>query len=221
MIEIVGLTKEFGTRRAVDNVTVDFPAGSVTALLGLNGAGKTTLLRLIAGLDTPDTGTVQRPPLGVHLGPGAMDPRHTVQRHMCWLAALADIGPEPVARVMAEAGLDAYRREHIGGLSLGARQRLAIAAALLDDPPAVLFDEPLNGLDIPGIVWFRELLCRLAAEQRTVVVATHLLGEVVVTADRIVMLDRGRLWRAGPLQDVVPAGSDHRQWLESALMDCV
>lgn len=220
MIEIVGVTKEFGRRRAVDNVTLDFPAGSVTALLGLNGAGKTTLLRLIAGLDTPDRGTVETPSLGLHLGPAAMDPRHTVWRHMCWLAALSDIEAGSVSRVILETGLEVYRGARIGELSLGIRQRLAIAGTLLGDSGAVLFDEPLNGLDVPGIVWFRELLGRLADEQKTVVVATHLLGEVALTADRIAILDRGRLTAAGALGAVVPAGADRRQWLEQALMAC-
>lgn len=220
MIEISGVTKEFGTRRAVDNVTLDFPAGSVTALLGLNGAGKSTLLRLIAGLEAPDRGSIATPSLGLHLGPGAMDSRHTVWRHLCWLAALSDIEDEAVARVILETGLDAYRDTRIGELSLGIRQRLAIAGTLLGDPAAVLFDEPLNGLDVPGIVWFRELLSRLAGEQKTVVVATHLLGEVALTADRIVILDRGRVVAAGALGAVVPSGADRRQWLEHALMEC-
>jgi ABC-2 type transport system ATP-binding protein len=139
---------------------------------------------------------------------------------MCWLAALSDIEAGSVSRVILETGLEVYRGARIGELSLGIRQRLAIAGTLLGDPGAVLFDEPLNGLDVPGIVWFRELLGRLADEQKTVVVATHLLGEVALTADRIAILDRGRLTAAGALGAVVPAGADRRQWLEQALMAC-
>lgn len=229
MIETRGLTKAFGTLRAVDDLTVVFPAGSVTALLGLNGAGKTTLLRLMAGLDRPDRGTVticgRRPAgdaglVGVHLGPGAGDPRHTVWRHLCWLAALAGAAADRPAEVLDETGLRTVRSERIGSLSLGARQRLAIAGALLCQPRALLFDEPLNGLDVPGVVWFRGLLRQLADTGCTVVLATHLLDEVTRTADRIAILDGGRLRVIGSLEDAIPAGAQRQQWLESALMEC-
>ncbi|MCV7155417.1 ABC transporter ATP-binding protein [Mycolicibacterium pyrenivorans] len=229
MIEIIGLTKTFGGSPAVDDVTVTFPASSVTALLGLNGAGKTTLLRGIAGLDRPDGGTVtvcgQQPCgdprlVGVHLGPGALNPRHTVWRHLCWVAALAGIDTARVTEALVETGLSGGRAERIGSLSLGARQRLAIAGALLGAPRALLFDEPLNGLDVPGIIWFRGLLRRLADRGCTVVVATHMLGEVVLSADRITVLDRGRLRVAGALDDAVPADAAAQQWLESTLMGC-
>lgn len=230
MIEISQLTKSFGGHRtAVDNVTAEFPAGSVTALLGLNGAGKTTLLRLISGLDRADGGTIavcgrvqSRDPrlLGVHLGPDAMNPGHTVRRHLSWLAALSGIGPARVDAVLGETGLLDQRTVRIGRLSLGARQRLAIAGALLGEPRALLFDEPLNGLDIPGIVWFRCLLRRLAAAGATVVIATHLLGEVVLTADRIALLVNGRVRTLGALEQLIPAGQDTREWLEATLLEC-
>ncbi|BBY43432.1 ABC transporter ATP-binding protein [Mycolicibacterium celeriflavum] len=230
MIEVSDLDKRFGSCRAVSDVTASFPSATVTALLGLNGAGKTTLLRLIAGLDRPDRGTVTvcgRNPrdeaqparlLSAHLGPEAMDPRHTVGRHLAWLAALGGIGSERVDAVMSEAGLYAHRDERIVKLSLGFRQRLAIAAALLSDPAAVIFDEPLNGLDVPGIVWLRTLLRRLAADGRTVVLATHLLSEVVLTADRLLILNRGRVAVEGTLDELVPAAHDPRLWLEQALL---
>ncbi len=171
MIETHSLIKSFGAKRALDDVTVTLPAGTVTALLGLNGAGKTTLLRLIAGLDRPDGGTVTvcgRKPfgdprlVGAHLGPDALDPRHTVTRHLRWLAALAGVNGTRVGQVLEETGLSSQRRDRIATLSLGARQRLAVAGVLLCRPRAVLFDEPLNGLDVPGIVWFRGLLRQLA-----------------------------------------------------------
>ncbi|MBY0286130.1 ABC transporter ATP-binding protein [Mycolicibacterium gadium] len=228
MIETIGLTKSFGSSRAVDGVTVEFPAGSVTALLGLNGAGKTTLLRLIAGLDRPDAGTVAvcRQPrsggprlLGVHLGPDAMNPKHTVHRHLAWLAALSGIGSARVDAILDETGLLGQRSVRIGRLSLGARQRLAIAGALLGEPRALLFDEPLNGLDVPGIVWFRSLLRRLAKAGCTVVVATHLLGEVALTADRIALLVDGQIQTVGALQQLAPEGEDTREWLENALLE--
>ncbi|BBZ34478.1 ABC transporter ATP-binding protein [Mycolicibacterium confluentis] len=230
MIETQGLTKTFGGSQALDRVTVTVPSGAVTALLGLNGAGKTTLLRLIAGLDRPDAGTVTldgRIPfgdpqlVGVHLGPGALDPRHTVTRHLRWLAALTGVEAGRVDDVLEEAGLTPLRHRRIGALSLGARQRVAIAGALLCRPRALLFDEPLNGLDVPGIVWFRGLLRRLADSGCAVVVATHLLAEVVLSADRVLMLRGGRVHADGTLAEVVPAGADPRDWLESALLDCV
>jgi ABC-2 type transport system ATP-binding protein len=230
MIETQGLTKAFGGSRALDRVTVTVPSGAVTALLGLNGAGKTTLLRLIAGLDRPDAGTVTvdgRVPfgdpylVGMHLGPGALDPHHTVTRHLRWLAALAGVEAGRVDEVLDEAGLAPLRGRRIGALSLGARQRVAIAGALLCRPRALLFDEPLNGLDVPGIVWFRGLLRRLADTGCAVVVATHLLSEVVLSADRVLMLQDGRVHADGTLAEVVPAGADPRDWLESALLDCV
>lgn len=230
MIETSGLTKSFGSRLVLDGVSVELPAGTVTALLGLNGAGKTTLLRLIAGLDRPDRGAVTvngRAPggdpeqVGVHLGPGALDPRHTVARHLRWLAALAGAGVDRVTDVLEETGLHAQRRERIGALSLGARQRLSIAGALLCRPRALLFDEPLNGLDVPGIVWFRGLLGRLSDDGCAVVVATHLLAEVVLSADRVLLLDGGRPRVDGALDHVVPAGREPRDWLESALLGAV
>ena len=228
MIETHCLAKSFGGNRALDDITVTLPAGAVTALLGLNGAGKTTLLRLIAGLDRPDTGRVTvdgRTPfgdphlVGVHLGPGALNPRHTVTRHLRWLAAMAGVDAARVGEVLDEAALASRRGERIGALSLGVRQRVAIAGALLCRPRALLFDEPLNGLDVPGIVWFRDLLRRLAETGCTVVVATHLLAEVVLSADRVLMLQRGRVHVDGALADVVPAGAVPRDWLESTLLD--
>ncbi|OBB35691.1 ABC transporter ATP-binding protein [Mycobacterium sp. 852002-51961_SCH5331710] len=229
MIEIVKLTKSFGSHRAVDSVTVTFPAGSVTALLGLNGAGKTTLLRLLAGLTRPDSGTIAvcgHPPghdpgvLGFHLGPAAMNPRHTVDRHLSWLAALSGIDEARLDAVLVETDLHAFRSKRIDRLSLGMRQRVAIAGALLADPQTLLFDEPLNGLDVPGIVWFRSLVRRLAEHGRTVVVATHLLGEVALTADHVALLSQGKIQAAGELAQLAPTGADTREWLEATLLEC-
>lgn len=232
MIETVGLTKAFasgsGGRRAVDDVSAEFPGGSVTALLGLNGAGKTTLLRLIAGLTRPDAGMVRiggRPPggdprlLGFHLGPDALSPHHTVWRHLSWLAALAGVDTARVEEVLVTTDLQDRRADRIDRLSLGVRQRLAIAGALLADPQALLFDEPLNGLDVPGIVWFRSLLRGLAEQGRTVVVATHLLSEVALTADRIAVLADGRLVIVGDLEHLTPPGVESREWLETTLLE--
>lgn len=229
MIEIIGLTKAFGGRRAIDDVTMALPAGSVTALLGLNGAGKTTLLRLIAGLERPDGGTVtvggRRPCgdpqlVGVHLGPDAGNPGHTVRRHLTWLAALAGVTSARVDEVLSGAGLFDARAERLGCLSLGARQRLAIAGALLCEPRALLFDEPLNGLDLSGIIWFRQRLRQLADAGCAMVLATHMLGEAVVTADHIAVIDDGQLRMAGAMAGLIPTGTDAQRWLESTLTEC-
>lgn len=211
MIETVGLTRHFGGRRAVSDVTATFPAGTVTALLGLNGAGKTTLLRLIAGLDRPDSGTVLvngRPAgsdprlLGFHLGPDAMNPRHTVTRHLRWLAALSGVDAARVDTVLADTGLAERRRDRIDRLSLGMRQRVAIAGALLADPQALLFDEPLNGLDVEGIRWIRDLLRRLADQGRTVLLSSHLMAETSAIADDVVVINQGRVVAQGPIDEV-------------------
>ncbi len=230
MIEIRGASKSFGSRRAIDNVTVSFPAGTVTCLLGLNGAGKSTLLRLIAGLTAPDTGSVrigtlelrdQRDPmgvLGIHFDFAAMDPRHTVSQHLRWLATLGGLAASRTQAVLEESELTAVSHRRIATLSMGARQRLAIAGALLGDPAVLVFDEPINGLDVPGIVWFRHLLRHKAAEGVTVVMASHLLAEVVLTADRVLLLAYGRVVAEGGLDDIVPAGTDPRAHLEAALL---
>ncbi len=230
MIEVRGLDKWYGSRRALHTVDLEVPAGSVTAVLGLNGAGKTTLLRLIAGLDRPGAGIVRvcgRDPefgltstgvLGVHLGPEAMNPAHTVQRHLSWLAALGGFGPGDVRRVIAVAGIGTHRRTRIGALSPGSRQRLAIAGALLGDPRVLMLDEPVNALDVRGVVWLRSLLRDLAADGRTVLLASHALGEVALTADRIVVLEHGRVAVTGVLAELI-AGCEPRRWLEQTLLD--
>ncbi|BBX15914.1 multidrug ABC transporter ATP-binding protein [Mycolicibacterium duvalii] len=219
MIEVCSLGKRFGTRPAVDDISVTFPAGTVTALLGLNGAGKTTLLRLIAGLERPDRGTVTLAgPLGVHIDPAGLDPRHTVWRHLTWRAALTGLPTDAVRAALTQARMFDHRHRRIADLSLGARQRLAIAGALLGDPDALIFDEPLNGLDVPGILWFRDLLRCLADDGRCVVLATHLLGEVVHTADRATILRDGRIAFSGSLADLVPGDTDRQRWLEQTLM---
>ncbi|MFV8050022.1 ABC transporter ATP-binding protein [Mycobacterium sp. 48b] len=230
MIEVCELTKAFAGVPALAGVTASFPPGTVTALLGLNGAGKTTLLRVIAGLERPDGGTVtlcgkqidgRAEPmqvLGVHLDPTVMDPRHTARRHLSWLAALGGIARERIDEVLVQVGLAGLRPRPIAKLSMGARQRLAIAGALLAQPPVLIFDEPVNGLDVPGIAWLRVLLRQLAADGCTVVVASHLLGEVALTADRLLVMEQGRVAAAGRLDEIVPPGSDPREHLEALLL---
>lgn len=233
MIQLEGLSKSYGRCRAVGDVTLSIPSGTVTGLLGLNGAGKSTLLRLIAGLETPDRGTVSvggrcvrqvRDPMrlvGAHFGPALLDPRHTVLRHLRWLAALGGVDRAGVDTVLELADLTPLRARRIAGLSLGARQRVAIAGALLGDPEVLVLDEPVNGLDVPGIVWLRNLLRDLASRDRTVLIASHVLAEVVLSADRVVIMSGGGIAADGALDGLVPVGGDAREYLESVLTDGV
>ncbi|MGY1695051.1 ABC transporter ATP-binding protein [Geodermatophilus sp. SYSU D00814] len=205
MITVRGLTKRYGRVLAVDDLSFDVEPGKVTGFLGPNGAGKSTTMRAVLGLDRPTAGSALvggRPyatlgePLrevGALLDPGAVHPGRTGRAHLRVAARTNGIPLRRVDEVVEQAGLGAAARRRIGGYSLGMRQRLGIAAALLGDPGVLLFDEPVNGLDLDGVRWIRGLLRRLADEGRTVLVSSHLLGEVEQTADRLVVVGRGRL----------------------------
>jgi ABC-2 type transport system ATP-binding protein len=205
VIELVGLTKAFGQVRAVDQLTCTIEPGVVTGFLGPNGAGKSTTMRMIVGLDRPSAGTVTvagRPyhahkhPLrtvGALLDARQVHPNRTARSHLRWIAATNDIPESRVDAVLAEVGLTEVAAKQAGTFSLGMLQRLGIAAALLGDPQVLLFDEPVNGLDPEGIRWIRTLMRRLAAEGRTVFVSSHLLAEMANTADRVLVIGRGRL----------------------------
>ncbi|MGY1609612.1 ABC transporter ATP-binding protein [Geodermatophilus sp. SYSU D00700] len=205
MITVRGLTKRYGAVLAVDDLTFDVEPGKVTGFLGPNGAGKSTTMRAVLGLDRPTAGTALvngRPyaalaePLrevGAMLDPGAVHPGRTGRAHLRVAARTNGIPRRRVDEVVEQAGLGAAARRRIAGYSLGMRQRLGIAAALLGDPGVLLFDEPVNGLDLDGVRWIRGLLRRLADEGRTVLVSSHLLSEVEQTADRLVVVGRGHL----------------------------
>ncbi|MBS1696282.1 MAG: ATP-binding cassette domain-containing protein [Actinobacteria bacterium] len=205
MIELAGLTKIFGDNRAVDDLTCSIEPGVVTGFLGPNGAGKTTTMRLILGLDRPTSGTAtidgqayreMRDPLrtvGALLDARQAHPNRSARNHLRWIAATNRIPNTRVDEVLDLVGLSAVADRQAGLLSLGMSQRLGIAAALLGDPPVLLFDEPVNGLDPEGIHWVRTLMRTLAGEGRTVFVSSHLLAEMANTADRLVVIGRGRL----------------------------
>ncbi|WP_458319071.1 ABC transporter ATP-binding protein [Mycolicibacterium brisbanense] len=205
MIEIAGLTKLYGTQRAVDDLTFTVEPGVVTGFLGPNGAGKTTTMRLILGLDRPNAGTATidgkayrdlRDPLrtvGALLDARQAHPNRSARNHLRWIAAANRIPPSRVDEVLDAVGLESVDDRPAGALSLGMSQRLGIAAALLGDPPVLLFDEPVNGLDPEGIHWVRTLMRGLAAEGRTVFVSSHLLAEMSNTADRLVVIGQGKL----------------------------
>jgi ABC-2 type transport system ATP-binding protein len=215
VIAVRGLTKRYGSVVAVDSLTFDVEPGRVTGFLGPNGAGKSTTMRAVLGLDRPTSGTALvhgRPyaalpePLrevGAMLDPGAVHPGRTGRAHLRIAARTNGIPQRRVDEVVELAGLGGAARRRVGGYSLGMRQRLGIAAALLGDPGVLLFDEPVNGLDLDGVRWIRGLLRRLADEGRTVLVSSHLLGEVEQTADRLVVVGRGRLVADTTTQDLL------------------
>ncbi|MGW6858774.1 ABC transporter ATP-binding protein [Streptomyces xanthophaeus] len=219
MIEVNELTKRYGGTTAVDDLSFTVRPGLVTGFLGPNGAGKSTTLRMLLGLHAPTSGTVTvdgRPfrarPRGLrHVG--ALLDAHDVhggRTATAQLSALARSNRIPqhrVAEVLQEVGLAEVARRRIGGFSLGMKQRLGIASALLGDPPVLLFDEPLNGLDPEGVKWVRELFGRLAAEGRTVFVSSHLMSEMEHTADQLIVIGRGRLIAAESLVDFSARGT--------------
>ncbi|GAB3430572.1 ABC transporter ATP-binding protein [Actinophytocola sediminis] len=204
-IEAVGLTKRYGGTLAVDELTFTVEPGRVTGFLGPNGAGKSTTMRLMLGLDAPSAGTVAvagrryadlpRPlhTVGALLDAGAVHPGRRAADHLLALAQTAGIGRARVAEVLGLVGLDGVAGRRAGTFSLGMRQRLGIAAALLGDPPVLLFDEPVNGLDPEGIRWIRTLMRDLAAQGRTVLVSSHLMSEMALTAQHLLVIGRGRL----------------------------
>ncbi|MET7721553.1 ABC transporter ATP-binding protein [Streptomyces mirabilis] len=216
-IDVHDLTKEYGSLRAVDDLTFRVLPGRVTGFLGPNAAGKSTTMRLVLGLDRPTSGTATvggRPyasfdePLrqvGALLDAGAAHGSRTARDHLRALAASNRISERRVDNVLEESGLASVARRRVRTYSLGMRQRLGIAAALLGDPPVVLLDEPSNGLDPEGIIWIREVLRRLAREGRTVLVSSHLMNETASFADHLVVLGRGRLLADTPLREFIHA----------------
>jgi ABC-2 type transport system ATP-binding protein len=205
MIELDALTKTFGATRAVDGLTCTVEPGVVTGFLGPNGAGKTTTMRMILGLDRPTAGTARidgrrysdlAHPLrtvGALLDARQVHPNRSARHHLRWIAASNRIPARRVDEVLDMVGLTPAAGTRAGALSLGMSQRLGIAAALIGDPAVLLFDEPVNGLDPEGIHWVRSLMRTLAGEGRTVFVSSHLLSEMADTADRLVVIGRGKL----------------------------
>jgi ABC-2 type transport system ATP-binding protein len=205
MIEARGLTKRYGDKLAVDDLTFTVRPGVVTGFLGPNGAGKSTTMRMILGLDAPTRGsvTVNGRPYREHAAPlrevGALldarsvHPGRSARNHLLALAQTSGIPRSRVDEVVEAVGLESVARRRAGGFSLGMGQRLGIAAALLGDPRAVILDEPVNGLDTEGIRWIRSLLRSLAAEGRTVFVSSHLMSEMALTAQHLIVIGRGRL----------------------------
>ena len=227
-IEVSRLRKRFGATVALDGMTFTVAPGQVTGFVGPNGAGKSTTMRVIVGLDAPDEGHAlvggqpyrswRRPltVLGSLLDAGALQPSRTGRHHLLWLAHSQGLGAGRVDAVIEQAGLQPAARRKAGGYSLGMRQRLGIAAAMLGDPPAVMFDEPFNGMDPEGIIWMREFLRSLAAQGRAVLVSSHLMSELQDTADHLVIAGRGRVIAAASTADLLAAASGDRVTLRTA-----
>ncbi|HZT65633.1 MAG TPA: ATP-binding cassette domain-containing protein [Acidimicrobiales bacterium] len=219
MIEARGLSKRYGPTLAVDDLTFDVTPGRVTGFLGPNGAGKSTTMRLIMGLDSPTAGTVKvggapygslRRPLfevGATLESHSIHPGRSARNHLLALAASNGIPRARVDQVLEVVGLSSVAGKRAGGFSLGMKQRLGIAAALLGDPGVLLLDEPVNGLDPEGIVWIRNLLRSLARDGRTVFVSSHLMSEMSMTAEHLIVIGRGRLIADTSVEAFIRQGS--------------
>ena len=218
MITVSALTKRYGGRVAVSDMTFDVAAGRVTGFVGPNGAGKSTTMRMMVGLTRPDHGDVryhgvsytqlQHPTrvVGSVLDAGAMHPGRTARNHLRAMAALSRIPARRVDEVLHEVGLDTAADQRAGGFSLGMRQRLALAGALLGEPDVLLLDEPSNGLDPDGIRWLRNSLTDFAARGGTVFVSSHLIGELAMFADDLVVVGGGRLLAAEPVAATLARG---------------
>ncbi|GAA2457660.1 ATP-binding cassette domain-containing protein [Actinomadura vinacea] len=222
MINLSGLTKRYGGTTVVHGLTLTIEPGLVTGFLGPNGAGKSTTMRMILGLDRPTAGTALvkgrryeefRHPLreiGALLDAKALHPGRSGRAHLLAMARSNGIPAARVEEVLATVGLSDAARKRAGVYSLGMGQRLGIAGALLGDPGVLMFDEPVNGLDPDGVRWVRELMRSLAAEGRTVFVSSHLMSEMELTADRLVVIGKGRLLADAPIADILAGGSTHR-----------
>ncbi len=227
-IEVAGLRKRFGPTLALDGMTFTVSPGQVTGFIGPNGAGKSTTMRVILGLDEPDEGTALidgrpyvslRDPLthvGALLDAAALQPSRTGRNHLLWLAHSQGLGARRVDEVIALAGLQTAARRKAGGYSLGMRQRLGIAAALLGDPPALMFDEPFNGMDPEGIIWMRGFLAKLAAEGRAVLASSHLMSELQDSAGHVVIVGRGKVIADASVADLLASVSGDRVMLRTA-----
>ena len=227
-IEVAGLCKRFGQTLALDGLSFTVTPGQVTGFVGPNGAGKSTTMRVILGLDAADAGRALiggrpyrslRHPLnhvGALLDAAALQPSRTGRNHLLWMAHSQGLTAARVDEVIELVGLGTVARRKAGGYSLGMRQRLGIAAALLGDPPVLMLDEPINGLDPEGIVWMRGFLRALAAEGRAVLVSSHLMSELQDIAAHLVVIGRGRLVADVGVADLLAAAADGRVTLRTS-----
>jgi ABC-2 type transport system ATP-binding protein len=229
-IEVTELRKRFGPALALDGMSFTVAPGQVTGFVGPNGAGKSTTMRIILGLDAADGGTaliggqpyqsLRRPlsRVGALLDAAALQPSRSGRNHLLWLAHSQGLGGQRADEVLELAGLASVARRKAGGYSLGMRQRLGIAAALLGDPPVLMMDEPFNGMDPEGIVWMRGFLRSLAAEGRAVLVSSHLMSELQDAADHLVVVGRGRVIADTSVAALIEAASGDRVELRTTAL---
>ncbi len=227
-VEVTGLRKRYGPTTALDGMTFIVRPGQVTGFVGPNGAGKSTTMRVVLGLDTADEGTALiggqpyrnlRNPLnhiGALLDAAALQPGRTARNHLLWLAHSQGLGARRVDDVIEQAGLGPVAGRRTAGFSLGMRQRLGIAAALLGDPPVIMLDEPFNGLDPEGIVWMRDFQRALAAQGRAVLLSSHLMSELQDTADHLVVVGRGRVIADTSVRELIGTASGDRVTLRTS-----
>jgi ABC-2 type transport system ATP-binding protein len=231
MIDVDRLTKRYGSKLAVDDLTFAVHPGKVTGFLGPNGAGKSTTMRMMLGLDRPSAGTARingrdftASPAPLHEVGALLDAKNvhggrSAYNHLLSMAQSNGIPKERVTEVLALTGMDGAAHQRIGGFSLGMYQRLGIAAAMLGDPGVLIFDEPVNGLDPEGIVWIRTFMKSLASEGRTVLVSSHLMSEMALTADHLIVIGRGRLLADVSMEEFIQRHSHHRVRVRSPQQD--
>ncbi|GAA2331275.1 ATP-binding cassette domain-containing protein [Dactylosporangium salmoneum] len=231
MITVEGLRKRFGPNLALDGMTFTVRPGHVTGFVGPNGAGKSTTMRVVLGLDAAEEGTalvggkpyrtLDRPlcHLGSLLDASALQPGRTARNHLLWLAHSQGLPGRRVDEVLELTGLGGVGGRRAGGYSLGMRQRLGIAAALLGDPPALMLDEPFNGMDPEGIIWMRTFLRDLAAHGRAVLVSSHLMSELQGTADHVVVVGRGRVIADASVAQLLAGAANGRITVRSSAID--
>jgi ABC-2 type transport system ATP-binding protein len=219
MINAEGLTKRYGAKTAVNDISFTVKPGLVTGFLGPNGAGKSTTMRMIVGLDRPTAGhvTVNGKPYAQHSAPlrevgalldaKAIHTGRSAYNHLLAMGATHGIGKRRVKEVIGLTGLESVAGKRVGGFSLGMGQRLGIAAALLGDPATLVLDEPVNGLDPEGVMWVRNLARHLASEGRTIFLSSHLISEMALTADHLIVLGRGRIIADAPVADIISAST--------------
>jgi ABC-2 type transport system ATP-binding protein len=227
MIEARGLTKVYGDKTAVAGLNFTVEAGRVTGFLGPNGAGKSTTMRMIMGLDRPTSGTVtvNGTPFARHVSPlrevgalldaKAVHTSRSAYNHLLAMAATHSIGKKRVHEVIEMTGLADVAKKKVKGFSLGMGQRLGIAAALLGDPQTIILDEPVNGLDPEGVLWVRNLVKYLASEGRAVFLSSHLMSEMAVTADHLIVIGRGRIIADAPIQEIINGNGHSRTRVRS------
>ena len=226
-IEVAGLRKRFGSNQALDGVSFTVPPGRVTGFVGPNGAGKSTTIRVILGLNAPDEGHalvdgqpyqhLRRPlrHVGALVDAAALQPSRTARNHLLWIAHSQKMPASRVDEVIDLVGLASAARRKAGGFSLGMRQRLGIATAMLGDPPVLILDEPFNGMDPEGIIWIRGLLHSLAEHGRAVLVSSHLMGELQGMADQVVVMGRGRVLADASVEELIARASGDQVLLRS------